>query len=575
MRFRKMRWYAIAAVPVAGLLAAGLATAPGQASVSHPATAKVGKVRLSGKQGRAVFKGKINVANLPKATPSQIRQQPRSLPVDRPLKSASRLAAYRHYVLTHPANLPKSAARPAPAKLTTGFLSSNRPIPKLFRSGAGINFSQSGCGCTPPDQAVATNGKYVAEGVNNLLTFYNTSLGTVYGPFQMSAFFAPVFHSGDFGSDPQITYDATRGRWLIAWLEVQPAGAGAPDFIDLAVSSTSAINSTYFEYQIASNVSGSTDFCDYPTAGYDSNAEWVSCTTFSTADGSFQGNRVFGFALKQMTAGQSMPFVWFYNIPTDLGVGAYRLSPATEDGTPQAEFITASDAGFGVTTATQTLCALTNTAAVPAGGIPKGTCDFNGMPLAYDDPIAADQPGSSGSVYPGVGTKQIAYRDGRLWVAMPIAINCGGNVEDGIWWADFIPQLTAITSGYPQSVNGIADPENAYWCYNNDLDSYLPSIEPDSEGGAVMTLSLSNDTSVFPSLAYTGRSATDPVNSMGGVGVSAYYVIGSSTNTTGRFGDYSACSLAPGGGYRGTEWCAGEFGGADVWNTQVAGFNTN
>jgi hypothetical protein len=566
------RWpIAIAGVAsVSTVLAMGFAALPGEASVTHSQTAAPHKVTLSAKLGKAVFKGNVNFSQLPKATPKTARQHAVPLPaVNRPLKSATQLATYRHFVLNNPGKLPKGTASPAPSKVTPSFLSSNRQIPKLVRSGAGINFTQSGCGCTPPDQAIATNGTQVFEGVNNLLKGYSTSLGTAYGPFTAQAFFAPVFHSGDFFSDPQITYNATTKRWLVAWLEIQPAGGSAPDYIDLAVSSSSSISSTYHEYQILSTVSGSTDFCDYPTMGYEHNAEWLSCTTFDTSTGNFLGNRVFGFPFKQMDAGTSMPFVWFYNIPTDLGSGAYRLSPATEDGTPQAEFITASDAGFGVTSTTQTLCAITNTAAVPAGTIPTGTCDFNAMPLAYDDPIFADQPGNPGSVYPGVGTKQIAYRDGRLWVAMPMAINCG-TTEDGIWWADFIPQLTAISSGYPQSVNGIANPENAYWCYSQDTDSYLPSIEPDSEGGAALTLSLSNDTNIFPSLAYTGRSASDPVNSMGGVGASAYYAVGSSTNTTGRYGDYSACSLIPGSATRGTEWCAGEFGGSDVWNTQIA-----
>lgn len=568
------RWLTLIAILGALALALGLiqGSQHSQASVTHVATHRT----LLGKIGNVVRAGTVNPATLPKATARSAQQHAVPIPgVNRPLKSAKQLAEYRHFVFTHPGRLPKGLPLQAPAKVTPSFLSSNREIPRLFKAGSGISFSQSGCGCTPPDQAIATNGRQVLEGVNNLLQGFSTSLGSVYGPFTAQTFFGPVFHSGDFFSDPQITYNASKKRWLIAWLEIQPAGAGAPDYIDLAVSSTSAINSSYYEYQILSSVSGSTDFCDYPTMGYESNAEWVSCTTFDTSSGGFLGNRVFGFPFKQMDVGASMPFVWFYNIPTDLGSGAYRLSPATEDGTPQAEFITASDAGFGVTTTTETLCAITNTAAVPAGKIPTATCDFNAMPLAYADPVNASQPGNPGTVYPGVGTKQIAYRDGRLWEAMPIAINCGGTVEDGLWWTDFSPQLTAISSGYPQSVNGIAYPENAYWCYSGGYDSYLPSIEPDSEGSAVLTFNFSNATSVYPSLVFTGRSATDPVNSMGGEGASAYYIVGSSTNLTGRYGDYSACSLAPGGAYRGTEFCAGEFGGSDVWNTGIGGFHTN
>ncbi len=577
MRFRsRLRWSVAAAVPVAGLLAVGLSVAPGQASVAHSAAGAAHTITLKSGAGKAAFKGTIKLSQLPKATPKTARQAAVPLPgVDRPLKSKAQLAAYRHFVLTNPGKLPKGTAQPAPSKIAPSFLSSNEQIPALLRSGVGIDYTQSGCGCTPPDQALATNGGQVAEGVNNLLEVYNSTLGTVYGPYTAQAFFAPVYHSGDFFSDPQITYDAARQRWLVAWLEIQPAGASAPDYIDLAVSGSANVNGTWYEYQIPSSASGATDFCDYPTMGYNVSAEWIACTSFDTSGGAFTGNRVFGFPLSKMDTGAPMPYVYFYNIPTPASsTGAYRLSPAIEDGTPQGEFITASDAGFGVTSSSLTLCAITKTGVIASGGIPDATCDYNTMPLAYDDPISADQPGNPGTVYPGIGTKQIAYRDGRLWVAMPVTLSCSGNTEDGIWWADFVPQLTPLSSGFPQSVNGIAYPENAYWCFSGDTDSYMPTIEPDSEGSAVLTMNLSNDTSIYPSLAYTGRSATDPVNTMGGVGASAYYAVGSSVNLTGRYGDYSACALAPGGATRGFEWCAGEFGGSDVWNTQIAHLET-
>jgi hypothetical protein len=568
------RFVAIAGA-VSTVLAVSLAAASGEASVGKPAADRI--TTLSAKPGSTVVRtGQVDLTTLPRASAgSQQKLTPGQMSaVNRPLKSATQLATYRQWVLSHASQLPQSAGAPAPRR--TNFISSNRQIPQLEKDADGINFTQSGCGCTPPDQAVGVSSSQVFEGVNNLLQVYNSSLATIYGPVTAQSFFGPLFHSGDFFSDPQITYNPTKGRWVIAWLEINSNGTA--DYIDLAVSKTSSPNpTTFYEYQVPANVSGANDFCDYPTLGYENNAAWVSCVTFNGSSGAFVGNRVFGFPFTQVDAGSLSNYVWFYNIPTDVSCGsgcvygAYRLSPAIEDGSAQGEFVTATDAGFGVTSKTMTVCALTNTIAIQKGSIPKGTCTYTSTPLAYDDPVSAPQPGTSALVYPGVGTKQLAYRDGRLWFAMPVAVSCGGTAEDGIWWGDVVPQLTAISSGYPQTMNGVVSSysENAYWCYSGGVYSYMPSIVASSEGDAALVFSLSASSTYFPGIAYTGRMAADPPNTMGSVGANAFAVAGSADNTTGRYGDYSACALITGAAIRGTAWCGGEYGGSDVWNTRL------
>ena len=559
-------------------LVVGPATGSSGATIRHVIRHAV---PLSGKSStRVVRTGHVDLANLPRASASSQRQltaaQMRA--VNRPLKSAAQLASYRQRVFSHASQLPTSAtAAAAPARKAPDFISSNLQVPQLVASGDGLNYTQSGCGCTPPDEAVgASASNIIYEGVNNLLEIRNASLGTLYGPVTAQTFFSPLYHSGDFFSDPQITYDATRGRWLVAWLEINSAGTA--DYIDLAVSKTSSNYSTnFYEYQIPANVTGSNDFCDYPTLGYDYWAEWVSCTTFNGSTGAFVGNRVFGFPLSQTGAGSLSNYAWFYNIPTDVSCGsgcvdgAYRLSPVIEDGTPQGEFVTATDAGFGVTSHTLTVSAITNTIAIQPGSIPTATCSYTTTPHASDDPINAPQPGTSATVYPGIGTKQIAYYDGRIWFAMPISINCSGTVEDGIWWGDVAPQLTPISSGYPQSINGIVSgySENAYWCYSGGLYSYMPSIMPSGGDDAALVFNLSDSSTNSPGIAYTGRMSVDPPNTMGSTGASAFVVSGSADNITGRFGDYSACAVVMNYVIRNNVWCGGEYGGADVWNTRL------
>ena len=85
-----------------------------------------------------------------------------------------------------------------------------------------------------------------------------------------------------------------------------------------------------------------------------------------------------------------------------------------EDGVPQAEWVSATDAGYGVTSSNLTLCSITNTHAVGTATVPTYTCSFNSLPLPYNDPNGAAQPGTSALVYSGYGYKQVAYRNGQL-----------------------------------------------------------------------------------------------------------------------------------------------------------------
>jgi hypothetical protein len=238
---------------------------------------------------------------------------------------------------------------------------------------------------------------------------------------------------------------------------------------------------------------------------------------------------------------------------------------------PQAEWLIATDVGFHMGLSNLTLCALTNTHALTGGVAPTVSCDFNTLPLVYADPVPAAEPG--GSLYPGLpglGTKQIAYRGGRLSFALPIALSCGGTANDGIAWYVVDPQLTTISAHNPQLVNGIvtAYSDAGYWCFTN-ADSYLPTFVGDQEGDAVLSMNASS-ANVFPSIVYTGRMAVDAPGTLGQGGGYAKVFRGTTSGSfTISWGEYSACALTTNQVTRGTLFCAGEYGGTDKWNTGI------
>jgi hypothetical protein len=310
--------------------------------------------------------------------------------------------------------------------------------------------------------------------------------------------------------------------------------------------------------------------------GYDYWGMYVTCVTFSISNGSFLGNNTFAFNISNMASGALGSYDYWYSINTDLSSSpAYRLSPTMEDGVPQAEWIAATDAGYGVTSSNLTLCAITNTHAVGTATLPTYTCSLNSLPLNYTDPNGAAEPGTTSLVYPGYGFKQIAYRNGQLYFAMPMAITCSGNLHDGILWAAVDPQLNAISGATPQTVSGIyANYSQAgYLCYSS-ADAYMPTLMAGQEGDIALVYNYSN-ASVPPSIVYNGRAAADAPGSMGQGSGGVYVVYGSNSNDSGRWGDYSACALLGNFTTRGTVYCGGEFGGPNTalgafgWDTEM------
>ncbi len=522
----------------------------------------------------AVRTGEVNLATLAISHPSLATGAPKTAPTDRQLKTAAQLATYRQYILSHPNTLPQAKTVPAPEGAS---IYHTGAIPVLQNQAAGLT-SVDGGGWYPPDQAIATSSGYVFEGVNNVLKVYNSSYSSLYGPWTPDTFFASVKRSGDTFSDPQITYDAEPGRavFVISWLEISPSGN---DYIDLAISKTSTPSplSNYYVYQVDPTTisGGSDDFCDYATLGYDYWGLYITCITFSISSGNFIGNNTFAFSLTNMLSGSLGTWDVWNSVTTDLSCGtscnepAYRVSPAIEDGFPEAEWIAATDQGFGASSSNLTVCSITNTQALGTGTLPTFTCGFNSLPLSYDDPIGAAEPGTSATVYPGIGFKQFAYRAGKLYFAIPLALSCSGHTHDGILWADVDPQLTTLSAHNPQWQNGLYSNYNeaGYFCFSN-ADAYMPTIIPSSEGDATLVFNYSSST-VFPSIVFTGRANTDAPGNMGQTGSSKFIVIGTHSNDSGRWGDYSACSLATNGASRGIVYCGGEFGGP---NTVLGGF---
>src|SRR5690242_17727164 len=101
----------------------------------------------------------------------------------------------------------------------------------------------------------------------------------------------------------------------------------------------------------------------------------------------------------------------------------------------------------------------------------------------------------------------------------------------------------------------------------------MPTMMGTDEDDVLLVYNYSSG-SVYPSILFNGRKATDAngqfgqLSNDGGVTV----VSGTHTNASTRWGDYSACAVTLNSVTRGGIWCAGEYTGSvgnPGWNTRL------
>jgi hypothetical protein len=537
----------------------------------------------------AVRSGEVNLATLPPATPAMIRAAAKASKSSKAsnfaLQTPAQQAAYRQWALSHPGALPKATGAPVSSSLgpkTYG----NGAGPVLLSAHAGLSSTDPGGDPTAsPNPVLAAAPGYLFEGANNVMEVYSATYAKKYGPWTPDQLFASVTHTDHFFDSPQITYDAERARYLIVWLErTPPTGTDVtgPDYLDIAISKTSTPSplTNFLVYQYPMTNTGQSNMCVNETLGYDYWGAYITCDTIAFTNFTFVGNNTLAFSLNRMLDGTGLVGSWWDSVLTDVSCGtgclkpAFYISPTIEDGVPQAEWITATDASYGGTRNFQDVCALTNTHALDAassGAKPTFSCVITHLPALYDDPFPAPQLDGAGSLYPGYGYKQVAYRNGQLYFAMPEAVDCSGNTHDGIYWAAITPQLTTFAINTPQHANGVVDAytQVGVLCAS-DRDLFLPTLIADTEGDITLTFNYSSS-SMFPSIGFIGRTAADAPGVMGqGLGFGSVIM---GTNDGVAWGNYSTCSLAPNLVTRGIVYCAGQFGDTNSmnggWDTEL------
>jgi len=432
-------------------------------------------------------------------------------------------------------------------------------------------------GVHPPDTQgdigydPAPGTKYYVQWVNLSYAIWDVTgatpvqlLGPVAGNTLWQGFGGPC--QSDNHGDPITLFDPIANRWLMSQFSVD-----GPYYQCIAVSQTA--NPTGAWYRYAFQVSA-TKMNDYPHFGVWPDGYYMTVNQF-TGGSSWGGAGVFVFDRSKMLVGDTTAtFQSFdlYSVNSDFG----GMLPSDLDGSTLPPtgapnyFLEVDDGGWIPPNDAMRIWKFHVDWTTPA----NTTFGLNGQPnyvvqVAEWTPVCPStracvpQPGTSYRL-DAIGDRvmhRAAYRNFGTHESLVVnhTVDAGGGIA-GVRWYE-VRGFSATPAIYQQ---GTYSPDSNY--------RWMGSIAMDTMGNMALGYSVSSS-SVYPSVRYTGRLATDPLNQMpqgegslvvgSGVQESSYY----------RWGDYSMMGIDPVDDC--TFWYTQEYmqtTGYNTWSTRIGAF---
>ncbi len=412
-----------------------------------------------------------------------------------------------------------------------------------------VNFNgQAGSGY-PPDPSGAAGTDHYVQAVNTSVRIYEKD-GSVVAPggtFSLSSLWPGSSNMGD----PIVMYDRHADRWFISQFQQ------SPNRILIAISETGDATGAYYAYSFTLS-----NFPDYPKYSIWWDGYYMTSNSSHTA---------VAFEREKMLAGDPSAQMISLSLPS-LGNGGFRSPlPADADGdlppngTP-CYFFNLEDNAFSGVSQDQI-------------EIYEMTCDWNNtgnsqvvssQQLAvssFDSMFSGGwsnitQPGTSQGLDAIMGV--FMYRaqhmrwSGYNTIILSHAVDLGAN-RSGVRWYELRDANNGVWSVYQEGTYA-PDATKSRWMSSAAMDTW---------GNIGMGYSISDGSSTYPGLGYTGRLSGDILGDMSyGEQIA---ISGSSSQTfTDRYGDYAHLSLDPDGE---TFWYTGEYMGSSNKATRIFSFN--
>jgi hypothetical protein len=438
-----------------------------------------------------------------------------------------------------------------------------------------VSINNPNTGVSPGDPVVEVGANHVIYAVNGSSTVfnvYNKSGTLVAGPTSFGSL-APAGNSctTDRG-DPLVHYDRQAGRWFMLTMD----DTGLCTFIS---KTSDPVTGGWWFYRYATPV-----LPDYPHCGV-----WNDAYVCGTNEGSQTGTEIYVFDRANMlngaTARSAQRLTSVANLP---GYGFQILTPSTFYGTtaPPAgrkQIIARhrDDEAHDGTGANATqdfieLFELNIDWNTPANSsiatLPRiAITEFNSWFRDYQTFATVPQPGSSTARLDPIREvllNQLSYRNlgthesiVGTFATNQNAARSGTVVDSGVRWFEL---RRSGSSGWALHQEGTFSPGDS------NTHHLMGTAAMDKFGniGLGYNVTKTSTPTVFPSLAYTGRAASDPLGVM--TLAETTVATGAAAETSGRWGDYYQMTVDPVDDC--TFWFVGMYRPSASWQTRIQDF---
>ncbi len=452
------------------------------------------------------------------------------------------------------------------------------PSPILTFEGLGVN------GSAPPDTVGAVGPNDYVEAVNGGGVRIYDKLGNPRGPaFRLSSLFAPlggVAANTDNG-DALVLYDRMANRWLITQFAF--ASSTTPPYHQpMAVSKTSDPTGEYWVYDF---ITPGNEFPDYGKIGAWPDGYYFTDRQF-TNGGSYNGFGVFAFDKAKMLVGDSTASFIYFNAGPNLSNSSSGMIPSDYNGlTPPPAgapnvFSVFLDDAFDAVDALR-LFDFHADFANPANSTFTERPESPLMVAAFDSNTPAGRadieqpaPATAADYLDSIGDRlmlrlQYINRAGTELLTTCHTVNAtpDPNPTAATYRAatrHYVLQKTTPTGPWSVLDQGTFSPDTT--------ERWMGSTALDNAGNLAVGYSTSS-TTIFPSIAYAGRLANDPPNTLSQGEATMFSGTGVQQGTGNRWGDYSAMCLDPVDDS--TFWYCNEYyatTGQFLWRTRIGSF---
>ena len=407
----------------------------------------------------------------------------------------------------------------------------------------------------PPDTVGDVGPDHYVQMVNNLFRVYDKS-GTAVSPIRtLGSLWAslpgPCANRND--GDPIVLYDPLADRWMLS----QFCTVADPFNHQLiAISQTGDPTGAYFVYDF---VMPNNKFNDYPHFGVWNDAYYMTDNQFNQAGTAFLGAGVFAFDRAKMLAGDpTAGYVYFDVENGNPNIGG--MLPADLDGvappavgTPGLFAYFTADEFTGPPLDGIRIFEFRPDFANPAASTfteraesPVAVAAFDPRSPAGRDDIEQPPPAGSGAFLDAIADRymhRLAYRNFGTHESLVVnhTVNVSGVApttvalhQAGVRYYEFRRNLPGGAWTVAEQATFAPDTHNRW----------MGSAAMDNDGNLAVGYSVSSLT-LFPSLRYAGRLASDPPNGLFQGETTLLAGTGSQTATQSRWGDYSSLNVDP------------------------------